>query len=129
MILRWLLPLGFLGLIEIALLFVIYILKPQFKEKRVSSTLIWKRVVLHSKKKNVFFSNFFIFLIQALLIAIISAALAEPRLFSNNTIAEDSEYVMILDASASMRAKSLEDDKTRFNRAVEAAKTEIDEFF
>ena len=129
MIIRWLLPLGFLGLIAIAVLLVIYLLKPQYKEKRISSTKIWKRVLLHSKKQHLILSNVFIFLVQAFVLAIIAVGFAQPRFFSDNVLAADSECVLIIDVSASMRAKTLTDGSTRFERAVSKAKTKINEFF
>lgn len=129
MILRWLLPLGFIGLVAIAVLLVIYLIRPQYKEKRISGTKIWKRVLSHSKKQRLVLSNIFIFFVQALVLAIIAVGFAQPRLYSKEVLASDSEYVMIIDSSASMRAKSLADGKTRFERAVNLAKDEISDFF
>ena len=129
MILRWLLPLGFIGLVAIAVLLVIYLIRPQYKEKRISGTKIWKRVLSQSKKQHLILSNILIFFIQALVLAIIAVGFAEPRLYFKEVVAEDRECVLVIDASASMRAKRLTDGKTRFERALSLAKEEVDDFF
>lgn len=120
---------GFLGLIAILVLLIIYLLKPQYKQKHVSGTIVWRRAVSHSKKQRPVMSNFIIFLVQALVLSIIAAGFAEPRLYSKTSVVSGSEYVFVLDASASMRAKSLDGGKTRFDRAVESVKNEINKFF
>ncbi len=129
MILRWLLPVGFVGLVAIAILLVVYLLRPQYRQKRISGTVVWKRVVLRTKKQRLMVSNILIFLVQALVLAIIAVGFAEPRLYSQKQIAGEGEYVVVLDASASMRAKSSASSDTRFERAVAGAKREIEEFF
>ena len=129
MVIRWLLPIGFIGLIAIAMLLIIYLLRPQYKEKRISSTLIWKRVLSHSKKQRLVLSNILIFLVQAAVLAIIAVGYAQPRLYTKKVIAVDSECVLIIDCSASMRAKLLTNEQSRFDRAVSAAKDEVNNFF
>ena len=129
MILRWLMPIGFVGLVAIALLLIIYLLRPQYREKRISATAIWKRVVSRTKKQRLMLTNVFIFLVQALVLAIIAVGFAEPRLYSKTPISPDSEYVVILDASASMRAKSSKSGDTRFERAIASATDKIQNFF
>lgn len=129
MILRWLMPIGFVGLLAIALLLIIYLLRPQYREKRISATAVWKRVVSRTKKQRLMLTNVFIFLVQALVLAIIAVGFAQPRLYSQTTISPDSEYVVILDASASMRAKSSKSGDTRFERAVASATNKIQDFF
>ncbi len=122
-------PIGFVGLLAIAILLVIYLLRPQYREKRISATVVWKRVVLHTKKQRLMLTNIFIFLVQALVLAIIAVGFAEPRLYSKKQISPDSEYVVILDASASMRAKSSASGDSRFERAVVNATDKIKDFF
>ena len=39
---KWLVPLGFLGLIGLIALLIIYLIKPNFQKKAVSSTYVWK---------------------------------------------------------------------------------------
>ena len=48
---RILLPLGFLGLIGIAVLILIYLLKPNYQQKVISSTYIWKLSLRYRKKR------------------------------------------------------------------------------
>ena len=38
----WLTPLGFLGLIGLIALILIYIIKPNYQQKLISTTYIWK---------------------------------------------------------------------------------------
>ena len=38
----WLVPLGFIGLVGIIVLIIIYILKPNYQQKLLSSTFVWK---------------------------------------------------------------------------------------
>ena len=47
----WLTPLGFLGLISIIALIIIYIIKPNYQNKQISSTFIWKLSLKYRKNK------------------------------------------------------------------------------
>lgn len=120
---------GFLGLIAIAALFAVYLIRPQYKKRVISGTVVWKRVLLREKKRRPMFDHIFLFLLQALVLAIFAAGLAQPCLYSPKVLLEDAEYILVLDVSASMRARSLTDGTTRFGRAVDAAKEEIDGLF
>ena len=44
-------PLGLLGLLAVAVLIFIYIIKPNYQQKIVSSTYIWKRSLKYRKKR------------------------------------------------------------------------------
>ncbi|UKI12805.1 MAG: BatA domain-containing protein [Oscillospiraceae bacterium] len=48
---KFLIPLGLLGLLGIVALILIYIIKPNFQQKLISSTFIW-RLSLKFKKAN-----------------------------------------------------------------------------
>ena len=48
---KFALPLGLLGLIAIAALILIYILKPKYQDKKVSSTYVWKLSLRYQKRK------------------------------------------------------------------------------
>ena len=48
---RLLLPLGLLGLAGIVALIIIYIIKPNFQQKLISSTYIWKLSLKFKKRK------------------------------------------------------------------------------
>ena len=47
----WLTPLGFLGLIGLLILLLIYILKPNYQNKFISSTFVWKLSLKYKKKR------------------------------------------------------------------------------
>lgn len=120
---------GLIGLVSIAALLAVYLLRPQFKNKIVSGTVVWKRVLLHEKNRRPTFDHVILFILQSLVLAAFAVGLAQPRLYTDKTLLNDAEYVLILDVSASMRAKSLTDGVTRFQRAVNEAKKEVDSLF
>jgi len=116
-----LVPLGLLGLAGIIALILIYIIKPNFQNKFISSTYIWK-LSLKYKKKSVPINrirNILIFLCQLLILTACALLLAQPAIQTEKVV-YDTEKVVIIDASASMRVKS--DDGTRFERAVKLVK-------
>lgn len=125
---RILLPLGFLGLIGIIVLIIIYLLKPNYQQKIISSTYIWK-LSLRYRKKRIPISklrSLLILLCQIIVVTACAFILAHPITPSSvQTLA--SENVAIIDASASMRTTT--DNGTRFERAVEKARTLAQETF
>lgn len=117
----WLAPLGFLGLLGIVVLILIYIIKPNYQQKIISSTYIWK-LSLRYKKKTVPISrlrNLLLFLCQVLIISACAFLLAEPVIVAGKEVYSN-EVVAIVDASGSMRAS--EGGQTRFERAVAEVK-------
>ena len=117
----WLTPLGFLGLIGLLILLLIYIIKPNYQNKRVSSTFIW-RLSLKHKKRDIPISkiqNIVMFICQLLILTILGLLLARPMTITAAGEDED-EVVLIVDASAGMRISDFEE--TRFQRAVAEAK-------
>jgi len=117
----WLAPLGFLGLLGIVMLIIIYIIKPNYQQKLISSTFVW-RLSLKYKKKRIpvsKISNFLIFLCQLLTLAICGTLLARPVIAAEKT-GDDSERIIIIDTSASMLVKN--NNQTRFERAVTGAR-------
>lgn len=64
-------PLGLLGLLAVAVLIFIYIIKPNYQQKIVSSTYIWKRSLKYRKKRVPVsrLRNILIFLCQMLVLA------------------------------------------------------------
>lgn len=131
MVLRWLLPLGMLGLLSLVALIVIYIIKPKHKEKKISSTYVWKRA-LQNKKKRLpidMWNNLLVILLQAVILSCAALILAEPYLFSENIVDAKPEYVYIIDASANMRAEYADTDESssRFERAIEEIKINVEE--
>jgi len=111
---NFLAPLGFLGLLGIVALIIIYLLKPKYRDRIVSSSYIWKRSLKYMKKRPpIDWRNSLLFFLQALIIAIIAAMLARPH---TEAPVEAGEKIIILDASASMLAEK--NGVTRFDRAI-----------
>lgn len=113
-------PAGLWGLLGIPLLIIIYIIKPKFQEKQVTSTFIWKRSLNYRKKSLPlqWLGNSLLFFVQLLVLTALSLVLARPVLVTEDGAAEK---VVILDASASMRVQGTEG--TYF----EQAKTAVEE--
>ncbi len=122
-----LVPLGLLGLISIGVLIFIYIIRPNFQKKSVSSTYIWK-LSLKYKKKNIPISkvrNILIFLCQVVILTSLAFLISQPVILNKVEKIYD-EKIIILDASASMLTNASEDvNATRFDRAVDKIKTEV----
>ncbi len=112
--------LGLLGLLGIVALIIIYIIKPNFQQKFVSSTFIWK-LSLKRKKKKVPISklrNLLIIICQILIITACAAILSTPAKIIKQKV-ENEEVIIVIDSSASMRTTY--EEYTRFERAVEKA--------
>ena len=75
-----LVPLGLLGLLGIVVLIIIYILKPNYQQKLVSSTFIWKLSLKYRKKKIPVSTlrNILIIICQVLILTACAAILANP---------------------------------------------------
>lgn len=112
-----LLPLGLLGLLGLAALILIYIIKPNYQQKLVSSTYVWKLSLKYKKKKIPVsrISSLLIFICQFLILAACAFLLAKP-VIPFERVAPRNEKVAIIDASASMLISS--NGETRFERAV-----------
>lgn len=106
-------PAGLWGLLGIPVLILIYIIKPKFQEKLVTSTFIWKLSQKYKKKSlPLQISNILLFAVQLLTIGVISVILARPVIVTEDGAAEK---IVILDASASMMVE--ETDGRRFELA------------
>lgn len=117
---RLLLPLGLLGLAGIVALIIIYIIKPNFQQKLISSTYIWKLSLKFKKRKIPLSKLRNILLIACQVLIILSMTLILSRMvFILQEKSDQPEAVLIIDASASMRAG--EKESTRYERAVTAA--------
>ena len=81
----WLTPLGFLGLIGIAILILIYILKPNYQQKFISSTFVWELSLKYRRKKIPInkFRNILLFICQILVITSCAFILAQPVIEEN----------------------------------------------
>lgn len=117
----WLAPLGFLGLIGIIALIVIYIIKPNYQKKMVSSTFVWKLSLKYRKKRLPVsrLNNILIFLCQLLILTICGLLLARP-VIEQEKAGDENEKIIIIDASASMRVS--DGGTTRFERAINEAR-------
>lgn len=118
--------LGLVGLIGIVILIVIYLIKPNYQQKTVSSTYIWKLSLKYKKKRlpTSKIRNILLFLCQALALTCLVAVLVKPAIVLKQ-FNDEEEIVVIIDASASMRTKSEETDTIRFDRALTAAKDRV----
>ncbi len=135
---KLLLPLGLLGLLSIIVLIIIYIIKPNYQQKFISSTFIWQ-LSLKYRKKRIPVSklrNILLVICQVLILTVCAIILSEPIVEAEQP-EEFTEKIVIIDASASMWAVDPTSDpiyvdpitqkeyrKTRFQRAVEMVQEE-----
>lgn len=115
-----LIPLGLLGLLGVAALIIIYIIKPNYQQKFVSSTFVWKLSLKYKRRK---FSanklrNILLIICQVLILVSCAVILSQPALVLQTQI-DRGEVVIVIDASASMRTQT--DEISRFERAVNSA--------
>jgi Ca-activated chloride channel homolog len=113
---RFLTPIGLFGLIGIILLILIYVLKPKYQEKSVSSTFVWKLSLKYKKQKMPFqwLKSSLLVILQFAILSLLTLALTTP-LFALNT--HSGEKIIILDSSANMMVES--GGRTRFERAID----------
>lgn len=124
----WLTPIGFLGLIGLIALIIIYIIKPNYQNKVISSTFIWK-LSLKLRKKQIPISrlrNIILFICQVLAISTLAFILAQPVIAAEKE-EEKSEKIAIIDASVSMFTEI--NGETRFERAIESIRVLANETF
>lgn len=115
-----LIPLGLLGLLGIVALIVIYIIKPNYQQKSVSSTYVWKLSLKYKKKKLPVdkIRDLILLICQILILTLITWILTKPVTMTHSNPTEP-EVVVIIDSSASMYAET--DGVTRFENAVNSA--------
>ncbi|MBR1891164.1 MAG: BatA domain-containing protein, partial [Clostridia bacterium] len=113
---RLLTPLGLLALLSIVALIIIYIIRPNYQQKFISTTFVWKLSLKYRKKKipTSKLRNIILIIIQVLILTLAAAILTTPSKILQ--MREDSrEVILIIDSSASMRTG--EGETSRFNRA------------
>lgn len=113
---KFLQPLGLLGLLAIPIIILIYVVKSKYVQKPVSSTFIWKRSLRYVKRKiPLNFIVSLLLILQILTVTVASLAISRPTIvpFSSN------ETIIIIDSSASML--TTDGEKTRFDLAKEKA--------
>ena len=115
-----LVPLGLIALITIPVLILIYIIRPNYQVKHLSSTYIWQLSLKYKKRRIPInkLRNILLFLCQLLILTAISLIIARPALIYDRNV-ERSDVIVIIDSSASMYTKT--EGVTRFSRAVEYA--------
>lgn len=120
-------PWALLSLISLIVLLLIYILKPNFQQKFVSSTYVWKLSLKYKKKKLPInkLRNLLLIICQVLALTLLSAVLIHPVKITGAKI--DNEVILILDASASMRTTY--EETTRFERAIELVRQKAKQTF
>ena len=113
-----LLPLGLLGLLSLAVLILIYVLRPNYQQKLVSSTFVWKLSLKYRKNRLPIsrLRNLLILIFQILLLACMAVMMAQPAVPVVSGTSKN-EKVAIIDASASMMVAS--ENQTRFERALD----------
>ncbi len=124
----WITPLGFLGLLGIAVLILIYLLKPNYQQKIVSSTYVWKLSLKYRRKSLPIsrFRNILLLLCQLLIITACAFMLAQPFIRADVASAQREE-IFILDSSADMHAAY--NKETRYERAVALMRDRAEEIF
>lgn len=110
-------PMGLLALLGIPVLLVLFFLRNRYQQRALSSTFIWRLSQRHLQKYQLSrqLIRYLLLLFQVLIISLAALILAQPRLINR---AENSEYIAILDTSASMRQED-ENGVSRFDVARE----------
>ena len=113
-----LIPIGLLGLLSVIALIVIYIIKPNYQRKEVTSTYVWKLSLKYRKRRLPISKLRNILLIACQVLALIAGALIMSQpVIRNKEKSFNMETIAVIDCSASMRAKN-STGETRFERAV-----------
>lgn len=113
--------LGLLGLLGIVALIIIYIIKPNFQQKFISSTHVWNLSLKYRRRRIPInkLRNLLLILCQVLILTSCALILAKPVIAAEKA-QEYNEKIVIIDASANMKANNK--GVTRFQRAVEQAR-------
>ncbi|MBQ7907364.1 MAG: VWA domain-containing protein [Clostridia bacterium] len=111
---RFMFPLGLLGLIGIPVIIIIYIIQSQFTEQTVNSNYLWHLSDRFLKRKNPLsgITGLISLILQLLMVLVVSLAVAHPIITLPNAA---NDYCFVLDASGSMNMQ--EGEKTRFEWA------------
>lgn len=116
---KFLNPAGLWLLLGIPVLIFIYLIRPHHEERAVSSTFMWKLSQKFMKRQLPMqrLQRILLFVIQLLLLIAAAVLISRPALITGKS----TEYIAIIDASASMQTED-ENGVSRFKRAVEEAK-------
>ena len=124
-----LLPLGLLSLLGVIALIIIYIIKPNYQLKHVSSTHIWKLSLKYKKRRlpTSKLRDILLFILQALILVAMALILAKPAIVFESQ-GDANELIAVIDSSMSMYT-SAQDGTTRFTRAVDKAIADCNSVF
>ena len=116
-------PLGLIGLLGVVALIIIYIIKPNFQQKIISSTYVWKLSLKYRKRRipTSKLRNIIIIICQILILSICAFIMARPSQILKQA-ADYDEIIAVLDCSASMRTMD-DNSETRYERAVKQMQT------
>lgn len=115
---------GFLALLGIPIIIIMYLLKQKYKEITVPSLFLWKQAVAQSKahkpwqklKKNL------LLFLQIAAVLFLTLALANPYMIGGK---KSQSYIFVLDQSMSMQAKDV--SPSRFEKAKQEIKKMIEQ--
>ncbi len=112
-----LLPLGLLGLLSVAALIIIYIIKPNYQVKHINSTYVWKLSMKYKKKRlpTSTLRNILLLICQILILIAMTLIITQPAIVYSKA-GDDNEVIAIIDSSTSMYTST--DGETRFSRAI-----------
>ncbi len=104
-------PLGFLALLAIPVLIIIYIIKSKYTEQTIPSTYLWELSERFLKRKNPLkaITGILSLILQILAVVFVALAIAHPVFIIKDGA---NDYCFILDSSGSMNVQV--DGKTRF---------------
>ncbi len=111
---RFLFPLGLIGLVGVPILILIYILRSKYNEQTIASTYLWTLSEKFFKRRNPLsgLTGLISLILQILTVVIISLAIARPVFTIPNSA---SEYCFVIDCSGSMNTK--DGARTYFDKA------------
>lgn len=117
-------PAGLIALIGVPILIIIYIIKSRYEDRAVSSTFLWKLSQKFMKKRLPMqkLKKILLFIMQLLMVIAVSLIVAQPVVTVEGG---GVEYVCIIDASASMAAKT--NGVSRYDRACDLICTAADD--
>ena len=109
---------GFLLLLSIPVLIIIYIIKQDHRERAVSSTYLWHLSERFLKKRLPIkrITSLLAFMLQLAILALLAFSATQPAV----AVGQVSGHIVVIDASASMQTE--QDGVTRFEAAVSEVK-------
>lgn len=112
-------PLGFLALLAVPAIVLMYLLKQKYQEKEIPSLFLWKKAFPETKSEQPWqkLRKNLLMLLQIAAAALLAAALAGPYVMGRMQV---TDYVLALDCSMSMQAEDV--GRSRFAAAKEAAR-------